>query len=117
MLTLILLAGSGAAVGALCRFGLMRLAQPLNVRWSLPVATLFINLTGSLLLSVVLTHHLPLNWQVFLGTGIMGGYTTFSTMINEVVLLSRNHHQQTAWSYLGLSLIGGLGLALVGTLI
>lgn len=115
MLTLTLLAGSGAAVGALGRFGIMRLAQPLSRRWVLPVTTLFINLTGSFLLGALLAQSLPLNWQVFLGTGIMGGYTTFSTMINEVVLLRRNHHQHVAWLYLMISLVGGVLLAFLGS--
>ncbi|MCT4456445.1 CrcB family protein [Lactiplantibacillus paraplantarum] len=116
MLSLITLAGTGAAIGALSRYGIMRLALPLN-RWSLPFATLFINLTGALLLGWILTSSLSPRWQVFLGTGIMGGYTTFSTMINEIVLLGRNQHQHTAWQYLMLSLIGGLLMVYLGTLI
>ena len=116
MLVLVGLAGAGAAVGALSRYGVMRLALPLN-RWPLPIATLFINLTGAFLLGWILTSSLPPNWQIFLGTGIMGGYTTFSTMINELVLLGRNHHQRVAWEYFGLSLVGGLVMVYLGTLI
>lgn len=115
MLVLISLAGGGAAVGALTRFGIMRLARPLNARWKLPVATLFINLTGALMLGWIIANQLPLYWQLFLGTGIMGGYTTFSTMMNEVILLARNHHHYTARLYLALSLVGGLTMALIGT--
>jgi len=117
MFIMILLAGCGAAVGALCRFGLMHLAQPLNSHYQLPVPTLFINLTGALLLGWILTASLTIHQQVFLGTGIMGGYTTFSTMINEVVLLGRNHRHRIAQLYLALSLIGGLLMAFLGTLI
>jgi len=117
MVIMIILAGSGAAVGALCRYGLMQLAQPLNSRWQLPVTTLFINLTGALLLGWILTAPLTVHQQVFLGTGIMGGYTTFSTMINEIVLLGRNHRHHVARLYLALSLIGGLVMVFLGTLI
>ncbi|RRK10438.1 chromosome condensation protein CrcB [Lactiplantibacillus garii] len=117
MLTLTLLAGGGAAIGALGRFAIMHFARPLNDRWPLPIATLFINLTGAFLLGLLLARTLPLNWQVFLGTGITGGYTTFSTMINEVVLLARHHHWHVAWTYLGTSLIGGLALAFLGNIL
>ncbi|WP_318767342.1 fluoride efflux transporter FluC [Lactiplantibacillus carotarum] len=117
MLKLALLAGGGAALGALTRFGIMRLARPLNLRWQLPVATLFINLTGAFLLAVILSHPLTLNTQIFLGTGIMGGYTTFSTMSNEIVILRRNQHRHVARIYLVLSLLGGLTMAWLGTLI
>lgn len=115
MFGLLTIAGGGAAVGALCRYGIMRAARPLNLRWSLPVTTLTINLTGAFLLGWTLNAHLPLTWQLFIGTGIMGGFTTFSTMINEVVLLGRNHHHYTARLYLVLSLVGGLLMAWIGS--
>ncbi|EIW15260.1 chromosome condensation protein [Lactiplantibacillus pentosus KCA1] len=115
MFSLVLLAGGGAAFGTLGRYGIMQLARPLNQRWSLPVATLFINLTGAFLLGWILTSPLSGHWQVFLGTGIMGGYTTFSTMINEIILLSRHQHRRVAGLYLALSLIGGLLLVYLGT--
>lgn len=115
MLTLTLLAGGGAALGALTRYGIMQLGRPVNNCWPLPLTTLIINLSGSFGLGLLLASHLSITWQVLLGTGLMGGYTTFSTMINEVVLLVRNHHRRTATYYLLLSIIGGIGLAWLGT--
>jgi fluoride ion exporter CrcB/FEX len=47
------------------------------------VATTIINITGSLLLGLITglasQQLLPYHWQLITGTGILGGYTTFST--------------------------------------
>ena len=113
MLVLVGLAGAGAAVGALSRYGIMRLALPLN-RWPLPIATLFINLTGALLLGWILTSSLPPNWQIFLGTGIMGGYTTFSTFNTELLAMLDEGKTARWWGYMLISVLGGLGFAWLG---
>lgn len=59
------------------------------------MATFVANISGSLLLGVVLVlgerfhprHHRGLArlWRPFLGTGVLGGYTTFSTVMLEFV--------------------------------
>lgn len=69
----------------------------LRARWgtSLPVATTVINTTGSLglglLVGLAQAHAAPSTEvaQVVLGTGFLGGYTTFSTASVEVVALLR----------------------------
>ncbi|MBA8792877.1 CrcB protein [Friedmanniella endophytica] len=57
----------------------------------LPVGTLAINITGSFLLGVVtgVASHLGATPVAVLGTGLMGGYTTFSTASLETVRLAR----------------------------
>ncbi|EOH77582.1 CrcB family protein [Enterococcus malodoratus] len=80
-----LLAGSGAAIGAMLRFTLNNYFEPQTKR--LPRATFFINLTGSLLLGIFFGLHLSDPVYLFLGTGIMGGYTTFSTYNFELFVL------------------------------
>ncbi len=61
------------------------------LRTALPVGTMIINVTGSfllgLLVGLVLTHHAVPDLQTVLGTGFMGGYTTFSTASFETVRL------------------------------
>ena len=62
-------------------------------RWRspFPLATVVINVTGSLLLGVlagaVLFHGQSSTWQTVVGTGFCGGYTTFSTASFETVRL------------------------------
>ena len=62
-----------------------------RIRSTYPVATTTINLTGSLLLGLLTGlgtgHLLPEPWQVIAGTGLLGGYTTFSTASFETVSL------------------------------
>ncbi|BDZ29727.1 fluoride efflux transporter CrcB [Lactiplantibacillus sp. WILCCON 0030] len=117
MLIMISIVSLGAALGALIRYTVMQLTKPLNQRHALPWATLSLNLVGALLLGWDMTSSLPMLWQLFLGTGIMGGLTTFSTMINEIVLLVQSRHYQTASWYLSLSLVGGLAMVWLGTLL
>lgn len=109
------LVSSGAMFGALSRYGVTSLAKPLNQRFTLPLATLAINLIGACLLGWDLTSSLPATWQLFLGTGLMGGLTTFSTMINEIIVLAQHHRFKTALIYLVLSLVGGLLMVWIGT--
>lgn len=60
-------------------------------QFRLPVGTIIINVSGSLVLGVVVgAASQPESWLVaVLGTGLMGGYTTFSTASVETVRLAR----------------------------
>lgn len=77
-----------------------------------PVATTVINLTGSLLLGLVTGlgagQLLPPVWQLVAGTGLLGGYTTFSTASFETVRLVEDRRYLAAT-------INGLGLVALGT--
>jgi len=117
MIMTITIVSFGSALGAICRYLIMQVSKPMNRFLKLPVATLGLNLLGALLLGWIMTSPLTSLWQLFLGTGIMGGLTTFSTMINEIVLLIQNRHWTTASWYLGLSLFGGLVMVWLGTLL
>lgn len=78
------------ALGAVTRFVL---DSSIKQRWqsAIPLGTIAINVTGSLLLGVlaglVLFHGQPTAWQTIVGTGFCGGYTTFSTASFETVRL------------------------------
>jgi len=53
-----------------------------------PLGTFFINVTGSFLIGVLMTAFsaragLHSNWRLFLVTGVLGGYTTFSSFEYE----------------------------------
>lgn len=85
-----------------------------------PWGTLWINLTGSLLIGVILAvvaaHS---SWSVLsipLVIGFLGGYTTFSTLMLESARLRRNGRLLAYVSYLALSGIGGLLFAIGGLL-
>ena len=84
-----LLALSGG-VGAVARFVLDGVLRT-RLRWVVPAGTLIINVSGSLLLGLITGlaafHATPDYWRLVLGTGFLGGYTTFSTASFETACL------------------------------
>src|SRR6266508_2602877 len=93
---------TGGALGALSRYGVARAwpRQPGGFPW----ATFAINVSGCLAIGVLLvvitevraTHRLA---RPFLGTGVLGGFTTFSTYAVETEHLLA-YHPVTALAYL-----------------
>lgn len=78
--------GLGAAIGANLRYWVgVAAGASAKVVWPWP--TLVINVTGSLFLGVVTAlaerQGWSLGWKLFLGVGVAGGYTTFSTFSRE----------------------------------
>lgn len=93
-------------VGSVCRFTLDGYIKS-RTRVAYPLGTTVINITGSFLLGLVtalaLAHALPDAWKTILGTGLIGGYTTFSTASFETVRLA----QEGRW---GAATLNGLGM-------
>lgn len=77
------------------------------LRVGYPIGTTIINVTGSFLLGLVtglaLAHGLPAEWRAVLGTGFLGGYTTFSTASYETVRLAQQRRYRAA-------LVNGIGM-------
>jgi CrcB protein len=95
------------AVGALARYGVGTAVEA-----SLPVATLLANLTGSLLLGVLVGLAPAVSWlRPVLGTGLLGGWTTWSGLAVETVVMGSPF---VAAVYLLATLAGGLTLAAAG---
>ena len=111
----------GGALGANLRYlvGLWAAAQWPGV---LPWGTLLINLTGSFLLGALLTmlaarRPAPTLLRLFLGTGFLGAYTTFSTFSAETVALAAAGHLVFAVGYVIFSVGGGYGAAWAGMML
>ena len=107
-----LLVSLGGALGAILRFGCARFV-PVPQPWGV----MLINIAGSLALGVVLGLQargtIAHNGYLFLATGVMGAFTTFSALSFENYQLV----QRQAWGVLVLSLglqlvlgVGGLAL-------
>ena len=84
-----------------------------------PWGTLFINASGSLLMGVVvelaaLKIGMPAHLRLFIATGILGGYTTFSTFSLEAGLLHARGDTAVAIAYALGSLVLGVAAFFAG---
>jgi CrcB protein len=105
----------GGALGALARY-LLASAWP-HPAGAFPWSTLVINLTGCLLIGALLASvhgHRPLV-RAFLATGVLGGYTTFSTYAVETRDLVAAGRPGIAAVYALATLAGALLAVLLGT--
>ena len=114
-----LLAALGGALGALSRWGIAEAFPASPGGW--PWATLLVNLTGCLLIGVllaVLAAQVPEPAWVrpFLGVGVLGGYTTYSTFAVEVVELVDGGAAVPAAGYVLTSVLGGVAAVALGAL-
>ncbi len=112
----------GGGIGAALRHGVNLVsARALGVAF--PYATLFENVTGSLVMGLLAAYFAfkgdsTQSWRLFFTTGILGGYTTFSAFSLDTALLYERGEIGLAALYVLASValsIGGLfaGLALV----
>ncbi len=120
MLKLILIAGTGSFIGGALRFLLNRLLPWTDIT-SFPWATFCANATGCLIIGLVYglcSQHfnIPAELKLFLTVGLCGGLTTFSTFINENLLLLNSRQFSMFIIYAAISLIAGLAFVWVGNI-
>ncbi|WP_349357347.1 fluoride efflux transporter CrcB [Stappia sp.] len=111
----LLLVAAGGALGAAARH-LVNLAALRVVGPGFPAGTLLVNIAGSLLMGLLI------GWLVartadagsgqglrlFLATGVLGGFTTFSAFSLDAVLLWERGAAAVALFYVALSVLGAL---------
>jgi CrcB protein len=110
-----LLVAAGGAIGAVARYLVsgpaLRLMGP---DW--PYGTFAINVVGSFLMGLLagwLAFRVDggANWRLFLGTGVLGGFTTFSAYSLETALMIEKKDYVPAAVYsLGSVALGIIGL-------
>ncbi|MBN9176718.1 MAG: fluoride efflux transporter CrcB [Microbacterium sp.] len=106
-----LLVGGGLGAGAryLLDGAIMR-----GRRAAFPLGILVVNVLGSFLLGLLTgIPHLALVWLTILGTGVLGGFTTFSAVAVETVLLAQRGRRDWAW----VNLVGTLVVCVVAAAI
>jgi fluoride exporter len=108
--------GIFGALGALARFwvgGAVTARYPSDF----PAGTFVVNLSGSFVLGLLTGVGLQSDLLMVLGTGFLGGYTTFSTWMVETQRLGEDGEQILLYVYLFGSLLAGLATAGVGWLL
>ena len=108
----------GGAIGAILRVAVKGIDVH-GLGFALPVNTLFINIAGSFALAFILTYSAgQTKWKmdIRLGitTGLLGSFTTFSTVCKEISLLLLNGNYTYALMYAVLSVSLGLAAAWLG---
>jgi fluoride exporter len=112
----LLLVAAGGAIGAAARYlvgvGVARIAGP-----GMPLGVLTANVLGCLLLGIFVgvAGQKGLVWlNPFVATGLLGGFTTFSSFSLEAINLMHEGQAQTAFLYISLSVGAGLGALYLG---
>ncbi len=114
---LAILAGGG--IGSVLRY-VVTLGVTQRLGPGFPYATLIINVTGSLIIGIVFelsqtrSIGMPTIMRLFLMTGILGGYTTFSTFSLDIALLAGERAILLSFLYAAGSVVLGLAAAATG---
>jgi CrcB protein len=101
----------GGAIGSLLRFYLSKFLQK-KFGVEFPVGTLIVNLTGAFFIGLFFSYlveklDVSLELRAFLITGLLGGFTTFSTFFYESFNLIVNGEYLKFFAYfMGTSLVG-----------
>jgi len=114
---LVLLVGLGSFMGGMFRYILSIFIHSKMVS-TFPVGTMSVNILGSLLIGIVFglseRSNLSVEWRLFLATGILGGFTTFSSFSNESLGMIREGQFLLAGSYILGSILLGLAATFIG---
>jgi fluoride exporter len=108
----------GGGLGAALRHG-VNIAAARFLGTVFPYGTLFINVVGSLAMGLIaeffaLKSGLPQHWRLFLTTGVLGGFTTFSAFSLEAALLYERGQLVGAAIYVVASVVLAIGALLTG---
>ena len=111
----------GGGIGAALRHG-VNLAVARVLGSSFNYATMFENVSGSLVMGLLVGYFafegtIPQHWRLFLTTGILGGYTTFSTFSLDTMLLYERGELGLAALYVIASVALSIGGLLAGLLL
>ena len=117
---LILAIGAGSFIGGISRY-LVSLFIQSRVDTTFPFGTLTVNVVGCFLIGVVFGFadrgNMSQEWRLFLATGILGGFTTFSAFSNETVGMMRDGQFWYASSYVVSSIVLGLVATFIGIML
>lgn len=113
-----MIAGLGSFIGGGLRFVISRWMQTGSTS-AFPYGTLAVNILGCLLIGIFYALSERCTWlnpelKLFLTVGLCGGFTTFSTFINDHYQLFKASQLFSLSIYLSLSLVGGMAALCLG---
>lgn len=102
----------GAGIGGMARHAVNLVAMKIGS--SFPWHTFFVNVTGSLLMGLLIgwltfKGNVSEAWRPFAVTGMLGGFTTFSTFSLDAALLFERHSLTQAAVYV----VGSVALSIL----
>ncbi|MCB1948257.1 fluoride efflux transporter CrcB [Nitrosomonas sp.] len=118
MITTLAAIGMGGAFGAISRYG-VNLAATHLIGHGFPWGTLTVNVAGSFVMGIMIALFAHF-WQppealrLFLVTGFLGGFTTFSTFSLDIVTLFERGEFVSAFLYGSASVLLSIGALLTG---
>jgi len=115
----ILLVALGGALGSVSRYKLSGLILHHTVDWRFPAGTFAVNVIGCLVAGVLAGFaekydYLSPDARIFIFTGILGGFTTFSAFGLETMFLIKRGELMVASANVILSVIAGLVALWIG---
>lgn len=114
----ILIVSVGSFFGGGARFAVSKLMAAISII-NFPLGTFTVNILGCLIIGFFSGLNYPGGWmspstKLLLTTGFCGGFTTFSTFMNESSALVKSSDYLLVFLYVGLSLLLGFGAVLLG---
>lgn len=111
----------GAGIGGALRHG-VNMAAARYFGLGFPFGTLIVNILGSFLMGLLAGYFayrtgIPQHMRLFLTTGILGGFTTFSAFSLDAALLIERHAYGHAAAYVAASVLIGLAALFAGILV
>ncbi|GHU65080.1 putative fluoride ion transporter CrcB [Bacteroidia bacterium] len=117
---ILFLIGLGSFFGGTSRYLLQQYIQARFLS-AFPFGTLAVNLTGCFLIGLVFglanKWNLGTEWKMFLATGFLGGFTTFSAFSNETINLIHDEQFIHAILYVLASVLLGLAATAIAYII
>jgi CrcB protein len=115
----LLLVALGGALGSMARFKLSGWVLQQASGWRFPVGTLAVNLMGCFIAGLlagmaVKQEVFSAEARVFLFTGLLGGFTTFSAFGLETLLLMKRGETGVAFANVAVSVLVGMLVAWLG---
>ncbi|WP_159636845.1 fluoride efflux transporter CrcB [Sphingobacterium composti Ten et al. 2007 non Yoo et al. 2007] len=114
---ILLAIGLGSFIGGICRYLLSQIIH-IKTESLFPMSTFIVNIIGSFAIGLVFAlaakGDISKEFQLFLATGVLGGFTTYSAFSNETFILMRDGHLVFALIYILTSITIGLLATFLG---